>query len=143
MKAFTGEHIFIDTFMTSELPKYLCFIFLTKFLFWFFLMILWNTFFFEARSKEFYKWRCWLFEAICPFFLIKPKQKNKQNFVKKEFRKSWIFGGSDAMNFKLLQFSPKQQNIVRVLQSIDTFWMAIYHIGMCFQSFFSEKVKEK
>ena len=38
-----------DTFVTSEPPKYSWFIFVTKFLFWFFLMILWHNYFFLLK----------------------------------------------------------------------------------------------
>ena len=113
--------------MTSESPKYSSYI-----SYKIFVLISFND---SVKHINFFTWvlkssidgdaDC--LEQFALFLIIKKKKKNK-HFVKKEFRKSRIFGGSDAMNFKLLQFSPKQQNIVRGLQSIDTFLMAIYQI---------------
>ena len=84
--------------MTSEPPTYSWFtnIFLTKFLFWYFLMILRNIF---RGSQDLEKVAWFQVPERFALLLIKQKAKNKQNFVKNILVNHEYFGCSDATNW--------------------------------------------
>ena len=79
---------------------------LTQCLFWFFVMILRNTLIFLRPSKPVdvvFGQPITQTTLPCPTF-VQAKKLNKHNFVKKkEFRKSRIFGDSDATNWLLIR----------------------------------------
>ena len=93
---------FSNLFATSEPPKYLNspkkF---NEILFLFVFCLI----FFEVRSKEFIDGTADWFDNSPYFWSSKKNKKKNQNFVKKrEFRKSRIFGGSDATNMLYITY---------------------------------------
>ena len=81
--------------------------------------------FFEARSKESIDGAADWFDNS-PYFWSSKKKKNQQNFVKKrEFRKSRIFGGSDATNMLYITYywaTSYQNPMIAYIEALDWIW---------------------
>ena len=57
-----------------------------------------TTMILQIKLFLFVIWKNWR-HFRCPLPLSSKKNKNKESFVRKEFHKSWIFGGSYATNW--------------------------------------------